>query len=82
MNKGQNGSLYLVIHSGSRHLGVNVWKYYQDLAWKNVNEMSTIREKQIDELKKQGREKEIANELKKLRKPADNKEMYKPDLRS
>ncbi len=75
VNRGEDGSLYLVIHSGSRHLGVNVWKYYQDLAWKNVNEMSTIREKRIDELKKQGREKEIANELKKLRKPAANKEL-------
>ncbi len=28
--------MYLVIHSGSRHLGVNVWKYYQDLAQKNA----------------------------------------------
>lgn len=36
LNKGDDGSLYLVIHSGSRHLGVNIWKYYQDLAKKNV----------------------------------------------
>ena len=36
LNKGDDDSLYLVIHSGSRHLGVNVWKYYQDLAQKNA----------------------------------------------
>lgn len=38
VNQGKDGSLYLVIHSGSRHLGVNVWKYYQDLAWKSMNQ--------------------------------------------
>lgn len=37
LNKGDDDSLYLVIHSGSRHLGVNVWKYYQDLAVKNMS---------------------------------------------
>ncbi len=37
LNKSDDGSLYLVIHSGSRHLGVNVWKYYQDLAIKNMS---------------------------------------------
>ena len=36
LNKGDDDSLYLVIHSGSRHLGVNVWKYYQDRAQKNA----------------------------------------------
>lgn len=36
LNKGDDDSLYLVIHSGSRHLGVNVWKHYQDLAQKNA----------------------------------------------
>ena len=36
LNRGDDDSLYLVIHSGSRHLGVNVWKYYQDLAQKNA----------------------------------------------
>ena len=29
---------YLVIHSGSRHLGVQVAKFYQDLAIKKLNE--------------------------------------------
>lgn len=38
VNQGKDGSLYLVIHSGSRHLGVNVWKYYQDLAWKSMSQ--------------------------------------------
>lgn len=69
------GNLYLVIHSGSRNLGVNVCKYYQDLAWKSVNEMGTIKQKLIDDLKRQGREKDIDKELKKIKKPAANKDL-------
>ena len=30
VDRGENGDLYLVIHSGSRHLGTQVCKYYQD----------------------------------------------------
>lgn len=69
------GNLYLVIHSGSRNLGVNTCKYYQDLAWKSVNEMGTIKGKLIEELKRQGREKDIDTELKKLQKPKANKDL-------
>ena len=30
IDRGENGDLYLVIHSGSRHLGTQVCQYYQD----------------------------------------------------
>ena len=30
VDRGENGELYLVVHSGSRHLGTQVCKYYQD----------------------------------------------------
>ena len=30
VDRGENGDLYLVVHSGSRHLGTQVCKYYQD----------------------------------------------------
>lgn len=54
----------LVIHSGSRHLGVQVCSYYQKLAYDklsfgNKNEL-------IERLKSEGREKDINTELKKL----------------
>jgi tRNA-splicing ligase RtcB len=32
INKGEGGKLYLVVHSGSRHLGLQVAQYYQRLA--------------------------------------------------
>ena len=75
VDKGSDGSLYLVIHSGSRNLGVNVCNYYQDKAFKNVNKMGSTRRSLISKLKKQGREKEIAAELKKLKKTKANKDL-------
>lgn len=38
VNKGNNKSLYVTIHSGSRHLGLEVANYYQELAYKELNE--------------------------------------------
>ena len=32
MNKDENDNFYLVIHSGSRHLGYAVWEYWQKIA--------------------------------------------------
>lgn len=33
VDKDSDGHLYLVVHTGSRHLGLEVAHYYQDLAW-------------------------------------------------
>jgi tRNA-splicing ligase RtcB len=70
-----DGSLYLIIHSGSRKLGGDVCKYYQDLAFQNVNEMTKIKTKLVERLKKEGREKDIQSELKKIQKPRTSKEL-------
>ena len=49
------------MHSGSRHLGLEVANYYQDMAWKQLNhtEESDIRVA-IQKLKDEGRRDEIA----------------------
>lgn len=75
LNKGDDGSLYLVIHSGSRHLGTNVWKYYQDLAVRNLRGDKKEKKKLIKELKKSGRSRDIKEELKKLQLPVVNKDL-------
>ena len=68
----RDNSLWLVIHSGSRHLGIEVCDYYQDLAYNKLkNEASggdikTLRKELIDRLTKEGRQKELSKELKKL----------------
>lgn len=69
------GEIYLIIHSGSRKLGGDVCKYYQDKAFQNVNEMGKVKKAVIRQLKSEGRDKEIAAELKKAIKPLADKEL-------
>jgi RNA-splicing ligase RtcB len=54
------GNKYLVIHSGSRNLGVRVCKYYQDLAIKNCKKNAYDERAIVERLKAEGREKEIS----------------------
>lgn len=66
-DKGESG-MYIVIHSGSRHLGVEVAKYYQQAAYEQLNKSDdTAAQALINELKAQGRQTEIRRELAKLR---------------
>lgn len=66
---------YLVIHSGSRHLGVEVCNYYQNIAYKSLNEMGTIKAELIARLKSEGRAKDIEKEWKMIQKPKCDKEL-------
>lgn len=75
VGKNSKGELFLVIHSGSRNIGGQVAKYYQDIATGNLTDNSKEREKLIERLKKEGRQKEISKELKKLKKPVVNKDL-------
>jgi RNA-splicing ligase RtcB len=67
-NKDDEKNLYIVIHSGSRHLGKEIAEYYQEEAWCQINKRS---DKDISELivkmKNEGRENEIQNVLKKIK---------------
>lgn len=66
-DKGEDGSIYLVIHSGSRHLGLEVAKYYQLEAYRRLNSCSKEEVNAlITKLKSEGKEKQIQKELKKL----------------
>ena len=66
-DQSEDGSIYLVIHSGSRHLGVEVARYYQEEAYRRLNRASKDEvEALIGSLKAQGKEKQIQKALKKL----------------
>lgn len=71
----KTGQYYLVIHSGSRKLGGDVCKHYQDIAFQGANEMKKVREELIARLKREGREQDIEKEVKSLQKPATDKEL-------
>lgn len=67
-DKGSDGQLYIVVHSGSRHLGVETAKYYQEEAYKRLNKSSDEDvQKLIAQLKSEGRQKQIETEIKKLK---------------
>ena len=67
VDRGEDGSIYIVIHSGSRHLGLEVANYYQEEAYKRLNSCSkTEIAVLIAKLKAEGNEKQIQKELKKL----------------
>lgn len=67
-NKDDDGNIYIVIHSGSRHLGLQIANYYQNAAYKNLSsfgkdEISDV----IEELKALGREKEIQEAIREMK---------------
>ncbi len=65
-DKDEEGRLYLVIHSGSRHLGLEVAQYYQELAYQSLNENTKADiNRMIAEYKMSGREKEIQRAIRK-----------------
>ena len=69
IDQSQDGTKYLVIHSGSRNLGKQVAEYYQDLAIdlsKGKEEYFIKKEKLIKEYKEAGRRNEIQNALKSI----------------
>ena len=66
VNRAEDGKHYLVIHSGSRNLGVTVCDYYQKIAEKECGIDPKERQALIDRLKAEGRQREIPAEMKKL----------------
>lgn len=64
VDKDINGNLYLIIHSGSRHLGVEIAKYYQNEAYYRLSKpCKQDIDKIVNELKSQGRQNEISSTL-------------------
>lgn len=63
-NKDNEGNIYIVIHSGSRHLGLEVANYYQNEGYKELNGSA---QKDIDllikDLKAHGKQKEIQKSI-------------------
>lgn len=67
-DKDDEGNIYIIVHSGSRHLGVEVASYYQEEGYKVLNgtDNKTI-DTIIAQMKAEGREKDIQKEIKKIR---------------
>ena len=67
-NKDEAGNIYIVVHSGSRHLGLEVANFYQEAAYKSLTSYSKEEiDAVITKLKEAGRQKEIQNALKEMK---------------
>jgi len=75
VGKNSKGELFLVIHSGSRNIGGQVAKYYQNIAIDNLTDNSKERKLLIEKLKNEGKQNKIGKALKKLKRPSINKEL-------
>lgn len=69
VDKDKDGYLWLVIHCGSRHLGIEVCNYYQKVGYKKIKDFDLQGKIQakIAELKARGLEHEIENTVKCLK---------------
>lgn len=73
LDKDSDGYIWLVIHTGSRHLGIEVCDYYQKEAYTrlkfiaNNGNLQTKTAALIDKLKSEGRHKDINKEIKKFK---------------
>lgn len=63
-DKDEDGNLYIVVHSGSRHAGLEIAEYYQEMAWKQLNGRTKADiDAMICRLKEEGRQSEIEAQM-------------------
>lgn len=63
-DKDEDGNLYIVVHSGSRHAGLEIAEYYQEMAWKQLNGRTKADiDAMICRLKEEGRQNEIEAQM-------------------
>lgn len=68
-NRDDEGNIYVVVHSGSRHLGLEVANFYQEEGYRALNGSSRQDvEELIADLKSRGREKDIQKSVAALKK--------------
>lgn len=69
------GDIYLVIHSGSRNLGVRVCKYHQEKAIRKCCDKGEDIKELVKRLKSEGRGKDIENEIKNIKSKIIDKDL-------
>lgn len=68
IDRGEGGDLFLVIHSGSRHIGNEVARYYQEESYRALCGNARFQiEDTIRQMKQSGNTKEIHNTIKQLK---------------
>ncbi|SHM40518.1 RNA-splicing ligase RtcB, repairs tRNA damage [Anaerosporobacter mobilis DSM 15930] len=69
VDQDEEGNLYIVVHSGSRHLGLEVANYYQEQAYRSLNQNTAQDIYHLaEEYKAVGKDHEIQSAIKALKK--------------
>jgi RNA-splicing ligase RtcB len=67
-DRDEDENLYIVIHSGSRHLGLEIAEWYQEEAWNQINGRRKIDiDAEITKLKAEGRATEIQSRIQEIK---------------
>lgn len=74
VDKDSRGAIYLVVHTGSRHLGKEVADYYQENAWNIIknNGKEELIKGTIEKLKSENRQQDIEKEIHKIKEVKSN----------
>ncbi|AJH65262.1 hypothetical protein bcere0016_28320 [Bacillus cereus 95/8201] len=75
LNEDDKGNVYIVIHSGSRNLGKQIAEYYQNFAYEQLIDVTSIKDDIIKRLTEEGRAKEIQETLRGIQKLKIRKEL-------
>ncbi|MGN5651816.1 RtcB family protein [Bacillus sp. Brlt_9] len=75
LNEDEEGNVYIVIHSGSRNLGKQIAEYYQNFAYEQLTDVTSMKDEIIKRLTEEGRAKEIQETLRGIQKPKIRKEL-------
>jgi tRNA-splicing ligase RtcB (3'-phosphate/5'-hydroxy nucleic acid ligase) len=75
LNEDDQGNVYIVIHSGSRNLGKQIAEHYQNYAYDQLMNATSVKQEMIEKLKTEGRESEIETELKNIQTPEIRKDL-------
>ena len=84
VDKDEEDNLWLVVHTGSRHSGIEVCNYYQELGYEKLKQkvsggdLSQLSKSLVAKLKSEGRDKEISKELSKLKESYKNTHISVP----
>jgi tRNA-splicing ligase RtcB len=75
LNEDAKGNVYIVIHSGSRHLGKQIAEHYQNLAYEQLMNVKSTKDEIIERLTREGRQQEIHEALRGVKQPKIRKEL-------
>lgn len=71
-DKDEDGNIYIVVHSGSRHLGLEICKHYQKAGFDAIARSRSEADSIIKRLKAEGREQEIEKALLAINRPTEH----------